>query len=257
MTRNKIIYLSIFIIGVVINLYNFTDVFGDTAIPKFRPFGTSTTFGDSTNYVTLNKGLYTTDSIKTDKDLIVKGKIVLDTLRKGTVQYRGSTIYVNNDKSSGDITFQLMDGELGTSGSFTWLIGNYLSGTTLMDLDSTNGLTVNRNIQLSGGTQQIKLPSDTASDYNSDDAITLNRQVGFITTKSLTTASGSDYTLTYTNSLITTSSNVIAIIKTNSGAGAPLVRQCTVGSGTGTIIIRNLGAASLNSTIGISVWVWN
>jgi hypothetical protein len=41
----------------------------------------------------------------------------------------------------------------------------------------------------------------TASDSNSDDIIVLNRELGILTTKSLTSLSGADYTLTLTNSL--------------------------------------------------------
>lgn len=256
--KNKIILSAIFLIAVLVNMHVFTDAFSDTAIPKFRPFGTSTTFADSTSYVTLNKGFYVRDSIKTDKDLIVKGAVVLDTLRLGKIQYRGNGIYLSNDKAGGNMTFQLMDDASGSAGDFTWLFGNYLSGQVGMTLDSATGLTINRgDIQFQYSTQQIKLPKDTVSDYASADAVTINRQSGTVTTKSLTTASGDDYTITINNSLVSATTNVWAMIKTNSGSGAPLVRQCATGSGTITVIIRNLGSGSLNSAISFQFLLVN
>lgn len=258
----RIILSLIFIVGVMINLYNFTDVFGNTAIPKFRPFGTSTTFGDSTNYVTLNKGFYIRDSIKTDLDLVVKGAVVLDTNRLGKIQYRGNGIYFSNDKAGGNMTFQLMDDAGGTAGDFTWLFGNYLTGQTGMTLDSATGLTVNNgNIQVSGTTQQIKLPSDTATDYDGNNAVTVNRQSGFIITKSLTTAGGTAYDITLTNSLITTSSKVHAMVIYGGGTCtnlASIIHVGVAGSGSCVISVFNpVAATSLNGTVKFQFWVWN
>lgn len=258
--KNKIILSTIFLIAVLVNMHVFTDVFGDTAIPKFRPFGTKTTFADSTNYVTLNKGLYASDSIKSDKDLIVKGAVVLDTNRLGKIQYRGNGIYLSNDKAGGNMTFQLMDDASGSAGDFTWLFGNYLSGQTGMTLDSNSGLTVSLgNIQLSGTTQQIKIPSDTASDYDANNSITLNRQSGILTTQSLTTAGLADYSLTLTNSLIGTNTVVYAIIRTGSiSQGVPIVRAVNTSSGSATLIIYNAHATlAFNGNLKISFVLFN
>lgn len=250
----------------IIMLSGWVYYYGD---PIFKPFGTSTAFKDSTDYVTLNKSMYVLDSFKISKDLYVGvkgGKIYLDTNRRGSIEYSGNSLYFKSSKSEGNIVFDntLSSTNSGISfflseGTPSFTIYKYRNGqtTTALTYDTLNGLYVQKGDIYVGSSAQIKLPSDTVSDYDANDAVTLNRQVGFVTTKSLTTASGSDYTLTYTNSLITTSSNVIAMVKTNPGAGAPIVRQCTVGSGSGTVIIRNLGAASLNSAIGISIWVWN
>lgn len=261
---NKIILALIFVTGSLFAQTGASFKFGDMStwwIPKFKPFGTSTTFTDSTNYMTLfGKGLYVFDSIKTDKDLIVKGAVVLDTNRLGKLQYIGYNIYLNNDKAGGNMTFQLMDAELGSAGDFTWLFGNYLSGVTAMTLDSTSGLTVSSgNIQLSGGTQQIKLPSDTASDYDANDAITLNRQSGVITTKSLTTATDNFYTFTLTNSLISATSKVfLSYCGGTESAGRPMVYRVVSGSGSATCIILNLaGAGSFNGNIKFNFVVFN
>jgi len=256
----KIIYSLIFAIGVVINLYNFTDVFGETAIPKFRPFGTSTVFADSTNYVTLNKGFYVRDSVKTDLDLIVKGAVVLDTNRLGKIQYSGFDMFLSSDKVGGNMTFQLMNDAPGSAGDFTWLFGNILTGQVGMTLDSTTGLTVSSgNIQMGGTTQQIKLVSDTVSDYDANDAITLNRQSGKITTKSLTTAADAFYTITLTNSLITTSSKIFVTYAGGTvAAGRPLVYSTIAGSGSVPIIILNLtGAGAFNGTVILDFVIFN
>ena len=229
-------------------------------IPKFRPFGTSTVFVDSASYVTLNKGFYAFDSIKTDRDLVVKGAVVLDTNRLGKIQYRGNGIYFSNDKAGGNMTFQLMDDASGSAGDFTWLFGNYLTGQTGMTLDSATGLTINNgNIQVSGTTQQIKLPSDTASDYDANDNITLNRQRGILTTKSLTTAVNAEYNLTLTNSLITTASTVLAFIQTGSlSQGTPIIRAANPSSGSVAIVFRNIDPTNaINGNIKITFVVFN
>lgn len=241
--------------------FKFSNI-GTWWIPKFRPFGTSTVFADSTNYVTLNKGFYVRDSIKTDLDLIVKGAVVLDTNRLGKIQYRGNGIYLSNDKVGGNMTFQLMDDAPGSAGDFTWLFGNYLTGQTGMTLDSTTGLTVNQgNIQLGGTTQQIKLPSDTASDYDGNDNITLNRQSGKLFTKSLTTGAGGAYDLTLTNSLITANSIIYPIVYYNGGTNTRLaeaihIASVTSGSCIITIINRE-GANAFNGTIKIGFIIFN
>lgn len=259
--KNKIILSAIFLIAVLVNMHVFTDVFGDTAIPKARIFGTTTVFADSTNYVTLNKGYYVRDSLKTDKDLIVKGAVVLDTLRLGKIQYRGNGIYLSNDKAGGNMTFQLMDDASGSAGDFTWMFGNYLSGQTAMTLDSATGLTVNRgDIQFQYSTQQLKLQSDTASDYDGNNSITLNRQSGFLTTKSLTTSANSYYDLTLVNSLITANTKIIPTVIYGGGSNTVTNVQVhhVVYSGGNIIIgIFNGNGASLNGTVKLSYVLFN
>lgn len=256
--NKKLILSFIFIVGVVINLYNFTDVFGDTAIPKFRPFGSTTTFSDSTNYVNLNKGFNVpNDSMKVGKYLFVGtkgGGIYLDTNRKGEIIYSGVSLQFFNNKENGSMDFWI--GE--KSSEYYWYKSEGGAGTLLMTLDTVNGLSLtNLNVSTSG-TGQIKLPSDTASDYDADDAITLNRQSGVITTKSLTTAAQNFYTLTLTNSLISANTKIFAVVRTNAGNGVPIVTQCPAGSGSGTILVFNAHASSaFNSAITIAFIIFN
>jgi len=227
-------------------------------IPKFRPFGTSTTFTDSTNYVTLNKGLYTFDSIKTDKDLIVKGGLYLDTNRFGKIYYNGNELNIVNGKTSlANINMYVGNGV----SYYSWQKSRSLGvDVELMKLDTATGLIVREgNIQVAGTTQQIKLPSDTATDYNSDDAITLNRQRGILTTKSLTTAVNAEYNLTLTNSLITTTSTVLAFIQTGSlSQGTPIIRAANPSSGSVAIVFRNIDPTNaINGNIKITFVVFN
>jgi len=99
--KNKLFLLTIFLVMVGFTTTNYL-------IPKFRPFGTSTTFTDSTNYVTLNKGLYIQDSLKVTRDLYVGttgGKMYLDTNRNGQIYFTGLSMYVSNTKNKGYMYF--------------------------------------------------------------------------------------------------------------------------------------------------------
>lgn len=257
---NKIILALIFATGSLFAQtgasFKFSDV-GSWWIPKFKPFGNSTAFTDSTNYVTLNKGFYAFDSIKTDKDLIVNGAVVLDTNRLGKLYYVGKQLYLVNGKTNNADIVNI----IGFGGSsYYWDKSRSLGvDTRLMTLDTINGLTLGGyNVQTSS-TGQIKLPSDTASDYDANDAITLNRQSGKITTKSLTTASDGFYTLTFTNSLISATTKIfLNWTGGTESAGRPTIYKATCGSGSATIILLNLsGAGSFNGTVQLDYVIFN
>lgn len=89
-------------------------------------------------------------------------------------------------------------------------------------------------------------------------AATLNAPKGKITSESVTTAAGSDYTLTLTNSTITAASIVQASVAngTNTTEGLA-VNRVQPGAGSVVIHVRNTNASSaLNGTIVISFNVW-
>ena len=89
-------------------------------------------------------------------------------------------------------------------------------------------------------------------------AATLSKQSGVITSEALTTAAGSDYVLTLTNSLVAATSRVFASVNngTNTVEGLD-VQRVTPGAGSVVIRIRNTHAASaLNGTIRISFVVF-
>jgi len=90
-------------------------------------------------------------------------------------------------------------------------------------------------------------------------AATINTQAGTVTTEALTTAAGSTYTMTLTNSLVTASSIVLVSVgKGTATAGEPVVQFVTPAAGSVVILIRNVAAAAaLNGTIKINFAVFN
>lgn len=241
-------------------------------IPKFRPFGTSTTFTDSTNYVTLNKSLYVLDSMKVARDLYlgVKGGVLyLDTLRDGKIFYNGTTFTVQNNKVSTMLLSSIGGLKLLNNTGTTDKM--FFESYGMIDFqDANNAGIVLRNdngdtLRLGTGsvsvnqTGQIKLPSDTASNYTSSDTITINRQSGTITTKSLTTASDDFYTFYLKNSLISSTSKVfLSYCGGTENAGRPMVYRVVSASGLATCIVLNLtGAGSFNGNIKFNFIVFN
>lgn len=89
-------------------------------------------------------------------------------------------------------------------------------------------------------------------------AATLNKQLGVITTESLTTAGGAAYTLTLTNSAVSATSRVFASVCNGTNTVANYhVETVTEASGSVAIVIRNNTAATpLNGTLKIKFVVW-
>ena len=89
-------------------------------------------------------------------------------------------------------------------------------------------------------------------------AATINAQSGVITTEALTTAAGATYTMTLTNSLVNTSSVVLAVAGngTNTLCGlSPLT--VTPSAGSVKMIFQNVGLSALNGTMKIFFTVFN
>lgn len=217
------------------------------------------TIKDSTNYFVFNQGGLFWDSLRVRRDLYVGelgGTIYLDTNKTGSISYTGYGLYLNNEKENGSIYFNI--GELNSK--FYWYKSSGGAGLPIMQLDTITGLTVtNGNIQLTGGTQQIRFPSDTASDYDANDSMTVNRQSGKLTTKTITPIAGDDQYVWLFNSLITTSSKVFTEIDDNgSGTGTPIIRQVKTYSGVALIVIYNAHASeAINGILKINFFVIN
>lgn len=88
-------------------------------------------------------------------------------------------------------------------------------------------------------------------------AATLSKMAGVITTESLTTAAGADYTLTLTNSDVAAADQVFASVYSGSStAGTPAVTTVKPASGSVVIVIQNIHAtAAFNGTLIISFLV--
>jgi hypothetical protein len=105
--------------------------------------------------------------------------------------------------------------------------------------------------------QTLALDSGTKTATAASGAATLNKSAGVITTESLSTAAGSSYTLTLTNSQIAAADQVFASVAYGSSTtGTPAVTRITPGAGSAVILVRNIDAsAALNGTLKIAFFV--
>lgn len=89
-------------------------------------------------------------------------------------------------------------------------------------------------------------------------AVTLNANEGVVTSESLSTAAGSTYTLTITNSDVTASSICFAsVFLGSSTTGMPVVTTVTPAAGSLTVVVQNIHAsAALNGTIKVAFKVF-
>lgn len=92
----------------------------------------------------------------------------------------------------------------------------------------------------------------------SSGAATLNAAgSGIVTSESISTAAGSNYTLTLTNNMIEAGDVVLASVRLGSSTnGEPMVESVTPAAGSVVIIVRNNhGSAAFNGTIKIGFLV--
>ena len=119
------------------------------------------------------------------------------------------------------------------------------------------GSDTNIDLQLTAkGTGAVRVGSKGTASATAG-AATSSTQSGTITSEALTTAAGSDYTLTLTNTKISATSQIFHSLDngTNTTAGI-YVRLVTPGSGSAVFIVRNNHASSaLNGTIKLSFLV--
>jgi len=87
----------------------------------------------------------------------------------------------------------------------------------------------------------------------SGNAVTASGVAGLLTTSSLSTAGGSSYAITWTNTFITTTSSVLLTIAGGTNTTENITLKVVPGSGTATLTIyNNTAATALNGTILIS-----
>lgn len=84
-------------------------------------------------------------------------------------------------------------------------------------------------------------------------AVTASGVAGVITTSALTTAGGSSYAITWTNTVMTATSVVLLTIAGGTNTTENITLKCVPGAGTATLTIyNNTAATALNGTILIS-----
>lgn len=112
------------------------------------------------------------------------------------------------------------------------------------------GQTVGSNVKVGAGGAPDFTNTGTAT--STVHAATLNADSGTLTTESITTAAGSTYTFTLTNSKITAASKVFVSFQT-AGTGTPVLTGVVQGSGTCDIKITNVHAtAAFNALFKIA-----
>jgi hypothetical protein len=100
------------------------------------------------------------------------------------------------------------------------------------------------------GAGQITLAK--ANGVEAANAVTASGNAGVITTSSLSTAGGGSYAITWTNTLITTTSSILLTIMGGTNTTENITLKATAGSGTSTLTIyNNTAATALNGTIFI------
>jgi hypothetical protein len=97
-------------------------------------------------------------------------------------------------------------------------------------------------------------PGDNATATSTAGAATVNHTGGIITTESLTTAAGADYSFTLTNSLLDAKSVLLISIANGTNTTVPVyAHNINPTYGSATFLVRNAHAsAALNGTLVIS-----
>ena len=131
------------------------------------------------------------------------------------------------------------------------------SGTAGLVIDS--GLAVSNIVSkiaanTFSGSGQITLAK--ANGTEASNAVTASGNAGVITTSSLNTAAGATYSITWTNTKITSTSVIGLTIQGGTNTVQSIVFTCVPGTSTATLVINNIGPTNpLNGTIFIGYTV--
>lgn len=207
------------------------------------------------------------DSIKDDNgNELLKAAVVSSAVNEVTI---GNAATGNNPvlKSTGDDTNIGLDiSSKGTGGVTIWTGDKAREGLKIVNTASAvNEVTItpavaggqptiapsgddtNINLLLSGkgtGVARFNASSGTATGTGGTSTVTINAQMGTITTDAITTAAGATHVITLTNSAINTSSRMFATANASGSAGMPVVTSVVPASGSATITIQNIHASS-------------
>lgn len=134
MKKIKIILIGLAVYLVILAL-TYNNIEGTFLIPRFRPFGTSTTFTDSTNYVWLNKS-FGCDSMRVRRNLYVGelgGTIYLDTNKQFRIYGTALDMLIGNFKTKGGIQF--LASESATT-PIQFIMSSGGGGTSILTMDT-------------------------------------------------------------------------------------------------------------------------
>lgn len=144
------------------------------------------------------------------------------------------------------------------SGPVDSAAGFYANGTSAIDASGQLAQTQTSLTATALNATTVTVDTGTKTATATAGAATLNKRAGVVTSESLTTAAGSDYTLTLTNSTIAATDIVLVSITNGTNTTAPIyVHTVTPGSGSVAIKVRNANgsATALNGTIKIAYLV--
>lgn len=219
---------------------------------------TSATLALSNNVVsgnTLTQSLSTATVPDIKMDTLAAGTAFNDAIL-GNIINGGST-------TTGHVCVQISNSGAATSTGHV-IKGNSITGCDTGINDAVTSSSIEDNT-IAGSNTLIAAPNGLPRliDRNggtataSSGAATLNRAVGTITSESLTTAAGSTYTLTLTDSLISASSTILANVFLGSATtGTPQIVSATPGAGSAVIVVKNIHAsAAFNGTIKVQYQV--
>lgn len=137
--------------------------------------------------------------------------------------------------------------------------GNLISASGTAGLIQDSTIAATNVMTLSGAntmTGSGKIVAVKANGTEAANAVTASGMAGAITTSSLTTAGGSSYAITWTNTYITATSAVLLTIAGGTNTTENITLKCVPGAGTATLTIyNNTAATALNGTIIISYLV--
>ena len=146
-------------------------------------------------------------------------------------------------------------------GATSFSLRNNANSADNLIITDAGAATVRAGLTVTAGGLTITAGSfttETGTASATSGAATLSKTSGVITSEALTTAAGSQYTLTLTNTVIATTSRVFAAVDNGTNTRDDLVIQrVTPGSGSCVIIVKNTHASALNGTIKIAFFVVN
>ena|ERR1700677_309822 len=127
------------------------------------------------------------------------------------------------------------------SGTLGLMVDSGVAATNLVSKIAANTFT---------GSGQIILAKVNGTEASN--AVTASGNAGLITTSALTTAAGSTYSITWTNTKITATSVIGLTIQGGTNTVQSIQFTCAPGTGTATLVINNIGPTNaLNGTIFI------